>query len=85
MRHLRSAAVLLLLAALACCSRRESVGSIAAPAVKARATDADPAARKPRIYKKHVMLVRHIPHVEYVKVHVHETRHKHEHRTITIP
>jgi hypothetical protein len=85
MRYLRPAAVLLLLAALACCSRRETVGSIAPVPVKARATDAGPAAHKPRIYKKYVTLDQHIAHVKHVKVHVYETRHKHEHNTITIP
>ena len=85
MRHLRSAAVLLLLAALACCSRRESVGSISAPTVQAPATDAAKAAHKPRIYKKYVTLNQRISHVKHVKVHVHETRHKHEHKTITLP
>jgi hypothetical protein len=85
MSYLRSAAVLLLLATLACCSRRESVGSIAPAAVEARAPDAVAAAHRPRIYKKYVTLDRHIRHVRYVKVHVYETRHKHEHKTVTIP
>jgi uncharacterized protein YkwD len=43
-RHLRSAAVLLLLAALPCCSLQESVGSIGPAAIEARTTDADAAA-----------------------------------------
>jgi hypothetical protein len=85
MRHLRSAAVLLLFAALPCCSRQERVASIGPATVKARTGDADPAVPRDSTARKRVTEDRHISHVKYVKLHRYEIRHTHEYNTITLP